>query len=157
MDMIEKDVIIRLAEAHLATSECFLVEVSVKPDNLIVVEIDHDTAVSIDDCAALSRYIEERLDREVEDFELEVGSAGISAPFKIVRQYVKNRGNEVEMRLESGEKLTGTLQAADEQGVTLVLTREIRPEGAKRKVKVFEEQRYAYSEIKYTKPIVRFK
>ncbi|MDR2139285.1 MAG: ribosome assembly cofactor RimP [Tannerella sp.] len=155
--MIEKDVIIRLAEAHLATSECYLVDVSTGPDNRIVVEIDHDRAVGIDDCAALSRYIEERLDREVEDFELEVGSAGIFAPFKIMRQYVKNRGNEVEMLLVSGEKRTGTLQAADEQGVTLLLARTVKPEGAKRKVKVFEEQRYAYSEIKYTKNKARFK
>jgi ribosome maturation factor RimP len=155
--MIEKKEIIRLAEAHLTTSECYLVEVSVEPDNRIVVEIDHDTAVGIDDCVALSRYIEEQLNRDAEDFELEVGSTGISTPFKIVRQYVKNRGNEVEMQLGNGEKLTGTLRAADEQGVTLAVAREIKPEGAKRKVKVVEEHRYAYSEIKYTKNTVRFK
>jgi ribosome maturation factor RimP len=157
MDMIEKDIIVHLAEAHLATSECYLVEVSVTPDNRIVVEIDHDTAVGIDDCAALSRYIEKQLDRDAEDFDLEVGSTGISTPFKIVRQYVKNRGNEVEMQLLNGEKLTGTLQAADEQGVTLALVREVKPEGAKRKVKVLEERRYAYSEIRYTRNTVRFK
>jgi ribosome maturation factor RimP len=157
MNMIEKEVIIRLAETHLATSECYLVEVSVEPDSRITVEIDHDTAVGIDDCVALSRYIEEHLDRDAEDFELEVGSAGISAPFKIVRQYVKNRGNEVEMWLGNGKKLTGTLREADGQGVTLAVAREVRPEGAKRKVKVLEEQRYAYSEIKCTKNIVRFK
>ncbi|MDR2042663.1 MAG: ribosome assembly cofactor RimP [Tannerella sp.] len=155
--MIEKDIIVHLAEAHLATSECYLVEVSVTPDNRIVVEIDHDTAVGIDDCAALSRYIEKQLDRDAEDFDLEVGSTGISTPFKIVRQYVKNRGNEVEMQLLNGEKLTGTLQAADEQGVTLALVREVKPEGAKRKVKVLEERRYAYSEIRYTRNTVRFK
>ncbi|MDR1676121.1 MAG: ribosome assembly cofactor RimP [Tannerella sp.] len=155
--MIEKERIIRLAETHLATSECYLVEVSVEADNRIVVEIDHDTAVGIDDCVALSRYLEERLDRDAEDFELEVGSTGISAPFKLVRQYVKNRGNEVEMLLANGEKRTGTLQAADGQGVTLAVAREVKPEGAKRKMKVFDEQRYAYSEIKYTKNRVRFK
>ncbi|MDR1455275.1 MAG: ribosome assembly cofactor RimP [Tannerella sp.] len=155
--MIEKDIITRLAEAHLATSECFLVEVSITPDNLIVVEIDRDTAVGIDDCAALSRYIEEHLDREAEDFELEVGSAGLSAPFKTVRQYIKNSGNEVEMQLVSGKKLTGTLRTADGQGASLAVATKVRPEGAKRKVTVIEEQRYGYDEIKYTKNIVRFK
>jgi ribosome maturation factor RimP len=157
MGMIEKDGIIRLAEAHLEASACYLVEVSVKPGNLIAVEIDHDEAVGIDDCVALSRCIEEGLDREVEDFELEVGSAGISSPFKLVRQYVKNIGNEVEMLLGNGTKLTGTLQSANERNVTLGVTKEIRPEGAKRKVKTVEDQTYTYSEIKYTKNIVRFK
>ncbi|MDR3261630.1 MAG: ribosome assembly cofactor RimP [Tannerella sp.] len=155
--MIEENIVIRLAEEQLTASECYLVGVTVKPGNLIVVEIDHDRAVGIDDCVALSRYIEERLDRDVEDYELEIGSAGISAPFKIIRQYVKNKGNEVEMLLKNGTKLTGVLQSADEHAVTVAVVKDVKPEGAKRKVKVCENQTYGYDEIKYTKNILRLK
>jgi ribosome maturation factor RimP len=149
--MIEKDVVSRLANEHLSTSECYLVEVTVKPGNGIVVEIDHDEAVGIEDCVALSRYIESRIDREVEDYELEVGSSGISAPFKMPRQYIKNVGNEVEMQLKNGTKLAGTLQSADAQSVVIALPKQVKPEGAKRKITVYEDQTYTYDEIKYTK------
>ena len=84
-----------MVEEKLASSSYYLVDVTVAPGNVITVEIDNDEAVSIDDCAELSRYIEERLDRDVEDYELEVGSAGITSPFKVLRQYIKNIGNEV--------------------------------------------------------------
>jgi ribosome maturation factor RimP len=157
IDMIEKEAVARLAEEQLSTSGCYLVEVTVKPGNLIVVEIDHDEAVGIDDCVALSRYIEERTDREAEDYELEVGSSGIGAPFKILRQYIKNTGNEVELLLKNGIKLTGTLKSADTHAIVIAVAKQIKPEGAKRKVTVHEDRTYPYDEIKYTKNIIRFK
>jgi ribosome maturation factor RimP len=142
--MIEKEIVTRLAEEQLAFSDCYLVDVPIKQGNLIVVEIDHDTAVGIDDCVALSRYIEERIDRDVEDYELEVGSAGLGMPFKIVRQYVKNIGNEVEAMLNNGKKLKGVLKSADENGVTVEdITRGLIP--------------LSYNEIKYIKNIIKFK
>ena len=85
--MIEKNEVKRLAEAFLATTKNYLVDVEMKPGNLIVVEIDNDEAVCVDDCAALNRYLEEQLGPEVDDYDLEVGSAGITSPFKILRQY----------------------------------------------------------------------
>jgi ribosome maturation factor RimP len=155
--MIEREIVVRLAEEYLAASACWLVDVTVKPGNLIVVEIDHDKAVGIDDCVALSRYLEERMDRDAEDYELEVGSSGLSAPFKMVRQYSKNKGNEVEMLLANGTKLTGVLQSADERMVTIVVAKTVKPEGSKRKVTVYEDQTYGYDEIKYTKNKLRIK
>lgn len=156
--MIEKSVVKQLVEEKLASSDhYYLVDVVVKPDNSIVVEIDSDNAVDIDDCAELSRYIEEHLDRDVEDFELEVGSAGITSPFKVLRQYFKNVGNEVEMLLKTGVKLTGILKAADENGVVLLVEKQVKPEGAKRKITVQEELSCKYDEIKYTKYLLRFK
>lgn len=162
--MIEKENIARLAEEWLALSDCYLVDAIVKPGNQIVVEIDHDVAVGIDDCVALSRYIEERLDRNVEDYELEVGSAGVGAPFKIVRQYFKNKGNEVEVLLKSGIKLKGILNSADENGITITESRENRGnrgrrgnEGNGEAGKIEEERSYTYDEIKKTKNIIRFK
>ncbi|MDR0348451.1 MAG: ribosome assembly cofactor RimP [Tannerella sp.] len=155
--MIEKEKIVRLTQAYLTDSDCYLVDVAVKPGNLIVVEIDHDEAVSIDDCVDLNQYIESKLDREEEDFELEVGSSGITSPFKIQRQYTKNRGNEVEVLLKNGTKKTGILQEADENTFVLTVAKQIKPEGEKRKRTVYEDEKYTYDEIKYTKNIIRFK
>ena len=149
--MIEKEVVTRLAEDQLASSDCYLVDVTIIPGNLIVVEIDHDAAVGIDDCVVLSRYIEKRLDREMEDYELEVTSSGVGYPLKIVRQYLKNIGNEMEVLLKSGIKLKGILKSADESGITMMV--EKREKGKT----VFEDQQYTYNEIKYTKNIIRFK
>ncbi|OAV64341.1 Ribosome maturation factor RimP [Bacteroidales bacterium Barb6XT] len=155
--MIDKQKVVRLAEEGIAVTTHFLTDVTVTPDNVIVVEIDNDQAVSIDDCAALSRFIESRLDRDAEDYELEVGSAGVTSPFKVLRQYVKNIGNEVEVLLKKGVKLTGILKAADEQGIILAVEKQVKPEGAKRKEIVQEEHTYIYEEIKYTKYLIRFK
>ena len=157
MYMIEKDVISQLVEEKLASSGNYLVDVVIKPGNLIIIEIDNDEGVCIDDSAELSRYVEGHLDRDVEDFELEVGSAGITSPFKVLRQNVKNIGNEVEMLLKSGTKLTGILKSADENGVVVTVEKQVKPEGAKRKVTVREDQSYTFDEIKYTKYLIRFK
>lgn len=157
MCMIDKNSIVRLAEEKLADGENYLVDVTIKPGNLIVVEIDNDEAVSIDDCVELSRYLEEQLDRDVEDYELEVGSAGITSPFKVLRQYLKNVGKEVEILLKSGVKLTGILKSADENGLVVTIEKKEKPEGAKRKITVQEDQSYTLDEIKYTKYLIRFK
>lgn len=155
--MITRDVIVQLAEEKLASSANYLVDVEIRPGNVIVVEIDNDEAVSIDDCVELSRYIEEHLDRDAEDFELEVGSAGITSPFKVLRQYQKNVGNEVEVWLTEGGKLTGVLKSADETGIVLTVQKQVKPEGAKRKITVEEDLAYPYNEIKSTKYLIRFK
>jgi ribosome maturation factor RimP len=154
--MIDKAFIKSLVEEKLDGADYFLVEVSIRQDNLIVVEIDHDNGVNIDDCVALSRYIEENLNREKEDFELEVGSSGITSPFKNVRQYVKNLGNEVEMALKNGMKLTGLLKAADDSGATITVEKKIKSDGAKRRTTVTEDLTYSYDEIKYTKYLIGF-
>ena len=155
--MIEKAVVTQLVEEYLQASNPYLVEVAIKPGNYIVVEIDSDESVSIDDCVALSQYIEAHLDRDVEDYELEVGSAGITSPFKVLRQYQKNIGNEVEMLLKSGSKKVGVLTAVDIAGATISVEKKVKPEGAKRPVMVTEEEKYPFEEIKYTKYLIRFK
>ena len=155
--MIEKAVVTQLVEAYLQASNPYLVDVMIKPGNYIVVEIDSDDSVSIDDCVALSQYIEAHLDRDVEDYELEVGSAGITSPFKVLRQYQKNIGNEVEMLLKSGTKKVGVLIAVDISGATISVEKKVKPEGAKRPVMVTEEEKYPFEEIKYTKYLIRFK
>ncbi|MDR2389418.1 MAG: ribosome assembly cofactor RimP [Tannerellaceae bacterium] len=155
--MIEQEKIKQIIEEKLAASDHYLVDVAVKPGNLIVVEIDHDKGVSTADCEALSRYLESQLDRETDDYTLEVGSTGITAPFKTLRQYRKNTGNEIEWMLKNGMKQTGILQSADEKGIHVSVSRQVKPEGAKRKITVQEEEFHPFDEIKYAKYILRFK
>ena len=93
--MINKDQVTALCEEALADSDRFLVEVKMKPNNVIEVYIDSDTAVNIDHCAELSRYINEKLDRDVEDYELSVFSWGLSGALKMDRQLQKYMGKDV--------------------------------------------------------------
>lgn len=155
--MIDKDLITQLVTEELSSSDNFLVDVSVSPDNSIVVEIDNDESVSIDDCISLSKYLEEHLDRDKEDFNLEVGSAGITSPFKTLRQYQKYIGKEVEVMLRKGPKMKGILKNADDSGITISIEKKVKPEGAKKKISVAEDFPFTLDEIKYTKYIISFK
>lgn len=155
--MIDKDFIKDVADNFLQETPMFLVDVTVRPGNIIVVEIDSDDSIGIDDCIALSRDIESRLDREAEDFELEVGSAGVTSPFKIPRQYKKNEGNEVEVLTKAGQKLSGVLKTSDNNGFVITITKMVKPEGAKKKTALEEDLSFAYDEVKYTKYLIRFK
>lgn len=155
--MIEKEFIKNIVDTALAETSMFLVDVSINPGNVIIVEVDDDEGVSIDDCVKLSKTIESNLDREAEDFELEVGSAGLTSPLKIPRQYKKYEGSEVEVLLTKGIKLKGLLASSDDEGFVLVTEKMVKPEGAKRKVAVQEEHRFSYSDVKYTKYIISLK
>ena len=105
--MIEKKTVSQIVEEWLEGKDYFLVEVTVSPDDKIVVEIDHAEGVWIEDCVELSRFIESKLNREEEDYELEVGSAGIGQPFKVLQQYYNHVGSDVEVLTKDGRKLTG--------------------------------------------------
>jgi ribosome maturation factor RimP len=155
--MIEKRTVEDIVSDSLKDSDNYLVDVIVKPGNTIVVEIDNNQSVSIDDCIALSKFIESKLDRDVEDYELEVGSAGIGQPFKVLRQYRKNIGNEVEVLTKKGIKHEGILKEAGDEEIILTVQKQIKPEGAKRKVSVEEDMTFPYNEIKQTKYLIRFK
>ena len=100
--MIEKKTVCQIVDEWLDGKEYFLVEVAISPDDKIVVEIDHKEGVWIEDCVELSRYIESKLNREDEDYELEVGSAGIGQPFKVLQQYTNHIGKEVEVLRKDG-------------------------------------------------------
>ncbi|MBQ8423830.1 MAG: ribosome assembly cofactor RimP [Coprobacter sp.] len=155
--MIDQNIVQQIAEEGIADSDMFIVDITVTPDNRIVVEIDNDGGIDIESCTRLHRFIESRLDRDAEDYELEVGSAGITAPFKVLRQYIKNIGNEVEVLTRAGQKLYGVLKSADEEQFVVTITKKVKPEGAKRKIEVEEDLTFTYNEIKYTKYLIRFK
>lgn len=155
--MIEKKTVCQIVEEWLEGKEYFLVEVTISPDDKIVVEIDHKEGVWIEDCVDLSRYIESRLNREEEDYELEVGSAGIGQPFKVLQQYINHIGEEVEVLTKDGRKLEGVLKDADEQHFTLTIQKKVKEEGMKRPKMVDEDLEFSYDEIKYTKYLISFK
>lgn len=155
--MIDKNVVSEIVEAYLKDTPDYLVDVVVAPGNVITVEIDNDESVNIDECVALSRHIESKLDRDAEDFELTVTSAGLTSPFKTLRQYKKYEGKEIETLTRKGEKLKGVLKSADENGFTVTIAKMARPEGAKRKTEVHEDLRLGYEDVKYTKYLIRFK
>ena len=155
--MIDRNIVSGIVNEWLEDKEYFLVDVSVSPDDKIVVEIDHAEGVWIDDCVELSRFIESKLDREEEDYELEVGSAGIGQPFKVLKQYWIHIGKEVEVLTRDGKKLEGVLKDANEENITLTVLKKVKPEGAKRPKLVEEDITYTYNDIKYTKYLISFK
>jgi ribosome maturation factor RimP len=155
--MIDKKFLIQHTEQFLEGSDNYLIDVIINPGNIISIEIDNINGVNIDDCVELSRYIESKLDRDEEDFELTVGSVGLTAPFKMLKQYQKNIGNEVEVLTRKGEKLFGVLKSADEDQFTITISKKVRLEGAKRKTEVSEDLQFKYKEIKHTKYLIRFK
>jgi len=156
--MIDKQQVIGIAEKWLSTKEgYFLVDVDVTPDNRIVVEIDQAEGVWIDDCVELSRFIESELDRDVEDYELEVGSAGIGQPFKVLQQYINHIGQEVEVLPKNGAKLKGILESANENGFVLKTTQKQKVEGSKRPKNVEVEMPFGYDDVKYVKYVISLK
>ena len=134
--MIDKNVVKKLVDEWLQDQEYFLVDIEISPDNRIVVEIDHADGVWIEDCVALSRYIEERLSRDDEDYELEVGSAGLGQPFKVPQQYINFVGKEVEVLDADGIKVKGILKAVDGNDFTVGVEEKVKVEGKKRPVKM---------------------
>lgn len=155
--MIDVNTVRQLVEEALQGSDKYLVEATVSKDNQIIVEIDSDSSLSIDDCSELSQFLEKKLDRDVEDYELEVGSAGITSHFRVLRQYQKNIGNEVEVMLKEGGKSTGILSRADENEFELTVKKQVKPEGAKKKITVEENIPFTYDKIRYIKNVIRFK
>ncbi len=155
--MIEKETVCHIVGEWLQGKDYFLVSVDISTDDKIVVEIDHKDGVWIEDCVDLSRFIESRLSRDKEDYELEVGSAGIGQPFKVFQQYFNHIGKEVEVLTKDGKKITGLLKEADEDKFTLTIKTKEKVEGSKRPKLVESDITYRYDEIKYTKYLIRFK
>lgn len=155
--MIDKAIVKQLAEEAIAGTDLFIVDVTVSAANEIVVELDSPEAMDVDTCAEIARAIESKLDRDVEDYELEVGSAGLTSPFKVKGQYLKNIGNEVEVLTRSGRKFTGVLTAVTDSDFTVEVARKVKPEGAKRPVVVNEPETVAFTDAKQVKYVINFK
>lgn len=134
----------------------YLVDVAVHPGNRVVVELGSEEGIGIDDCVRITKHIEANVDREVEDYELEVGSAGITSPFKVLRQYEAAIDSEIEVLRKGGIKEKGVLVSATAERIELSVIRKVKLEGAKRKTEVEEILTIPMEEILSTKRILSF-
>ena len=139
--MIDTKQIIEIAERHAEGSELFVVGCTVSPANEVELTIDSDASVDIEQCIALSRAIEAELDRDAEDFELTVMSAGIGSELKCLRQYRKLLGRSVEVVLKNGLKIRARLDEATDEAITLSYEEKQAVEGKKRKGFYFDFSR----------------
>ena len=155
--MIDKNVVKKLVDEWLEGKEYFLVDIQISPDSKVVVEIDHADGVWIEDCVELSKFIEENLSRDEEDYELEVGSAGLGQPFKVPQQYINFIGKEVEVLDHDGRKVSGVLKSVDGNKFVVSVNEKVHVEGKKRPVKMDVDHEYDMNEVKYTKYLISFK
>jgi ribosome maturation factor RimP len=143
--------ITKLVNEHLAGTDRFLVEVFIKPVNRVYVFIDGDQGVKISDCVELSRHIESQYDRETVDFELNVSSSGADQPIRLPRQYLKNIGRSLQVKLSEENIITGKLESLDEKGITILT------QGDKKKKTAPETLKLTFEEIVESKVIISFK
>lgn len=155
--MIDKNIVKSLVEEWLADKDYFLVDIQISADDRIVVEIDHADGVWIEDCVELSKFIEDRLSRDEEDYELEVGSAGLGQPFKVEQQYLNFIDKEVEVLDAAGKKVKGILKAVEGRQFTVSVEEKVKVEGKKRLQLQEVDHEYNMDEVKYCKYLISFK
>lgn len=154
--MIAREKILELV-SEVLKDRMFLVDVRVSATNAIHVEIDSYEGLTIDQCVEMSRHIEGHLDREQEDFELQVSSPGIDQYFKVKEQYLKNIGRELEVTTGESTGFKGKLVEADEKGILLEVTQMEKKEGEKKKQAVTRMVPLVYDEIRKAKVVISFK
>ena len=155
--MINKETIKTLTEEWLQGNDYFLVDIIFGADDRIVIEIDHADGVWIEDCAALSRFLQEKLGDELGDYELEVGSAGLGQPFKVAQQYINHIGDTVEVLDLDGKKVQGVLKSVEGNNFTVTMQEKQKQEGKKRPVLVEVDKTYTMDGVKYAKYLLTFK
>ena len=117
--MITKEAIIELVERHIQGTDIFLVEVAIKPGNVIKIHVDRPDGISIDECVKISRHVNEMLDRDVEDYSLEVSSPGLGTPFKVKQQYEQSAGQTIDVLLLDGTRIAGKVKSVSDSGIVL--------------------------------------
>jgi ribosome maturation factor RimP len=158
--MLERNKIEDLIAEKIAEKEeqFFVVDLSISQKNKITLEIDHESRpVSIEDCIEFSRQLEHNLDREIEDFELEVSSAGLSNPFRVHKQYIKNIGMPVVVMLKSSKVIEGELIKVTNESIVVKTESKEKIEGSKKKQLLVSENEYKLDEINQTKLVITFK
>ena len=155
--MINKETVKALVEEWLKKGDYFLVDIIFGADDRIVIEIDHADGVWIEDCADLSRFLQEHLGDELGEFELEVGSAGIGQPFKVAQQYINHIGDEVEVIDAEGKKVQGKLKEVNGRDFTVTVQEKQTVEGKKRPVMVSVDKPFSMDTVKSVKYLLAFK
>ncbi|MFT6501347.1 MAG: ribosome maturation factor RimP [Crocinitomicaceae bacterium] len=158
--MISKKNVAALIKERMAELDngLFIVHLNVSESGIINVEIDkYEGNVSMKDCMSVSRNVEHNLDREEEDFELHVSSAGLDRGLRVLPQYTKNIGRQVKVKLHEGGSLEGELTAASHEQITIQTTRKEKIEGKKKKETIIEDHTFTMDKIKETKIVISFK
>ncbi len=155
--MITKEQVQSIITPKVDEEGLFIVEITVSTTNHITIFIDGDKGVTIDQCISISKFIEENLNRDEEDYELDVSSAGLDLPLKVARQYVKNIGRMVDIVTKKGQKFSGKLVGANNDSFKVEVEKTVLQEGKKRKEKITEVDSFNYSDIKSTKIVVSFR
>ena len=158
--MISKTRVLELVNERIEEIDngLFVVEMNISSANVIQVELDkYEGFVSVDDCIRVSRNVEHNLDREEEDFELQVSSAGLDKGLRVFPQYKKNIGREVKVKLNEGGSLQGELIEATEEKIVVQTSRKERIEGRKKKETIIEDHELPMEQIKETKIVISFK
>ncbi len=146
--MIDKFKVLDIVKDVLEGSDKYLVNMKITPDNRIFVDLDGDNGINIDDCIEVSRAIENSLNRDEEDFELNVSSAGADSPLKMPRQYRRHVGRELSVEPFEGSKVEGILTEAGDSQFT------IKTKGSKKEPS--QELTFAYEDVKTARVIIRF-
>lgn len=146
--MIDKNELKAFIEGQLNDTEYFLTDLKITPSNEITVEIDSMTPGDIEQCVRLTRAIEDAFDRDAEDYELEVGTAGLTSPLKVRRQYDKYVGRDLEVLTSDGRKLHGLLRSVSDDGIVLSIDQKVKKEGVKKPVIESVETPVPFSLIK---------
>jgi len=154
--MNKKEILLKM-QKPVEDRGCFITDLSVSRDNDIELTIEKDFgSVDLQDCEAINDVFLETFDRDVEDYALTVSSAGLDQPFKVLRQFTKAIGSQVEVWLRNGRKLVGVLTEADEEGITLRYSSKEAVEGKKKKVIVEHEDRFGKEEFNSVMPHIVF-
>jgi len=149
--MIKADELKNSVEDHLQGTDMFVVDIKVKTGNNITILLDRDSGIRIDDCIKLTRFIESQYDREVEDYSLVVSSAGIGQPLKLLRQYLKIIGKEIDVELNDKTVLKAILLAADDEKIVVKTTTKIKKEIIEKETEI------PFNTIKSVKEVISFK
>jgi ribosome maturation factor RimP len=155
--MITVDRVTKLVEEKMEGTDMFIVELSVKPGNKIEILVDRDSGLALEDCLSVSRHVEGNLDREIEDYSLDVSSPGVGKPLKLKRQYVKNVGRTVNVKRTDGTIVEGILVSSDDEKIVVHTRTKEEVEGKKGKKWVERDEEVAFDTISETKIVISFK
>lgn len=157
-EMITKEALSVTIASYLDYNGLFLVDIEITKDNDITITIESsEGSVKVDDCIAIDKIVSTAFDRDVEDYSLTVSSAGLDQPFKVIGQYRKFNGEEVEVVVKQGGKVKGILGGVTEEGFEITTSKMVKKEGAKKKVQEDTVTPYTYEQIKSCKPVIKFK
>jgi ribosome maturation factor RimP len=154
--MISKEIVKSIVLSAIERTSIFVVDTKVDSANRIFVEVDKPEGITVDECADISRAVESGLNRDAEDFELEVSSPGLTEPFKVMEQYRKNCGRQVDVMKRDGRKVSGTLRDVDDKGIVLDVKTKIAEAGHKRPKTVMQNVAINFDDIKTTKVTITF-